>query len=291
MAALMRQRGFLVSGALLVVLLGVLPYTRESDASHEVVRGTGRITTERREVRDFIGVALNVVGDLEIEIADREDLLIEAEDNLHDFIEIEVVDGVLMINQSERTLLRPSRPVRFHITMRALDRVVHSAGGRIHIPRITNEELFIQHKGSGQILMDTLELETLSVHTSGSGTVELDYTEMSRCQLIQSGSGSVKVQHLVGLSNDVRLTGSGDISISKGSVMQQNVFVSGSGDFEGIGFHTSATDVMVSGSGSASVHARDSLHATLTGNGNILYRGNPHVVRSVSGSGIVKRIS
>ena len=286
MAIRMRQRVFLIIG----VLLGALLNAGNVDASLEVVRGTGRIAVEMREVSGFSGVVLHTVGDLEIEIANHEDLRIEAEENLLEYIETEVVDGVLIIKQLERTRLKPSKPVRFHLNMRKLDHVVHTAGGHIHIPRIATKRLRVEHSGSGKISVTELELGSLTVHASGSGKVELYNTAASRCRLTQSGSGGVTVRYLKGLSNDVRLTGSGDISISDGNVVQQSAIVSGSGAFKGAGLRTSETEVMVSGSGSAFIHAKDQLDATITGGGDIRYRGSPHVVRSISGSGKLKKI-
>ena len=282
----MRQRVFLILGA----LFGTLIWTGCVDVSYQVLRGSGRVVVERRQVTNFNGVALCMVGHLEIEIANKEGLWIEAEDNLLADIETEVVDGVLMIRLRGRTRLKPSRPIRFDLKIRELNHVVQAGPGRIHIRQITSERLYVQHLGSGQINVTKLEVGTFFVHASGSGNVELDHIVAQRCRLHVSGSGDVTVRHLVGLSSEVRLTGSGDISVSGGSVVQQSAILTGSGKFRGTGLSTSETDVMVSGSGSASVHAKGQLNVTITGGGSIRYRGNPHIVKSISGAGKLKRI-
>ena len=51
------------------------------------VRGSGSIIEEGREVGDFTGVALAGVGDLTIEVGERESLRIKAEDNLMPYLE------------------------------------------------------------------------------------------------------------------------------------------------------------------------------------------------------------
>ena len=260
------------------------------DASHQIVSGSGRIAKERRDVRGFKSVALYMAGDLEIEIGSEETLWIEAEDNLLPYIETEVVDGVLKIMQRGRVCIRSRRPIRLHLTMRKLDQVIHAGPGRIQIPMISSDRLYILHSGSGCIDAGILEVGTLSVHASGSGDIELDHTLARRCRLNLSGSGEIIMRRLVGLSNEVRLTGSGNISVLEGSVVKQSAFLSASGDFEGAGLLTGETELMVSGSGSASVHANDLLDATVTGQGDIYYYGNPEVIRSNSGSGKIKRI-
>lgn len=285
MARQMRRRTILVPGvlAVLVACAGV------AGASQQVVRGSGHVVEEKRDTGTFSGVALHVVGDLEIEIGNREELRIEAEDNLLDYIVTEIKDDVLTFNQLEKTRIRPTRPVRFFLTTRRLDGVTHAAGGRIHVSGINSRRLTIQHRGSGRIQIDDLELETLFVHASGSGRIDLGRTSASRCQLTLSGSGDVTIGRLTGLSNDVRLTGSGDVSITRGTVVQQTVFVSGSGEFKAHGFSSGVASVLVSGSGSAFVRVKDQLDATITGDGDIHYRGDPKINRSVSGSGRLKQ--
>jgi len=254
------------------------------------VRGSGHVTVETRSTINATGVALMALGDLDIEISDREELRIEAEDNLLSFIETEIVDGVLQIRQHESVVLEPSKSVRFHLAVPRLDHILFTAGGHIRIPRMHTDRLTVQHRGSGRLEVAGLNATSISIHGSGSGEVVLQQVEVQQCRLIQSGSGNLQVRHLEGLSNDVRLTGSGDITIHRGSVVQQSAFVSGSGDLKASGLRTSATEVMASGSGSAAVHAGDRLDATVTGGGDIRYRGKPVVYQSISGSGEVIRI-
>jgi hypothetical protein len=235
-------------------------------------------------------VRLTVAGDLEIEIGDRELLLIEAEENLLEYIEAEVVDGVLEIRQLGNLILSPKGPIRYYVTTRELDRVESAAGGHVRLPLIAAEHFQLQHRGSGDVHAIGMDGGTLSVHSSGSGRVMLDHISALRCRFTLSGSGDVKVQHLVGLSNTAQLTGSGDLMISEGRVVQQQAIVSGSGDYKGKGLRTSATDVMVSGSGSAVIYAQDQLVATITGRGGIRYLGNPQVAKNISGTGVLTSI-
>jgi hypothetical protein len=253
------------------------------------VRGSGRVMEEPRDVGRFTGVALNTAGDLTIEIAEREELRIEAEDNLLGFLETDVVDGVLEIRAREGVVLSPTRPVRYRLAVRELNRIEHAAGGDVRIPAMSTEQLHVQHRGSGRLEGGALETSLLSVHLSGSGDVAFEQVKAQRSRLILSGSGNVRVEQLLALSNDVRHTGSGEISISGGSVVRQSAFVSGSGDLEGAGLRTSETEIMVSGSGSAAVYAEDQLDATITGQGDIHYRGNPNIRLSITGSGKLGR--
>lgn len=273
-----------------VLMLGALQWAGCCNMEGHEIRGSGKLVKEIRETGDFTGVALMTLGDLEIEIGDREELWIEAEDNLLAMIETKVADNVLEIKQRGNTCLSASKPVRYHVTLRRLDRVVHAAGGRVRIPKTAAEHLFIKHRGSGLINAVDLELRALSIHVSGSGNVTLGDVAMQRTRLVLSGSGNVSIRKLVGLSNSVRLSGSGDILISSGSVLQHSAFLSGSGDYEAKGLRSLESEVMVSGSGSAYLYAENTLDATITGRGGISYRGDPLILKSVTGSGKLKAI-
>ncbi|MFC1572607.1 GIN domain-containing protein [Candidatus Eisenbacteria bacterium] len=279
--------GFL--GALLGLLAALSFHGCAMVAEHEV-RGSGQVVQEQREVGAATGVALMTFGDLEIEVADRAGLTIEAEDNVMAQIVTQVIDGVLHIRQRDKVILAPTRPVRFHLVVLELQEIILTARGRVSVPRLETDRLNVRHSGSGQIEVGILGVDFLAVHSSGSGDVALNRVKARRCRLINSGSGDTKIEYLEGLASDVRLTGSGNAVISGGSVVEQNAFVSGSGELKADRLHSTETEVMVSGCGGASVHAQDLLDATITGTGDIRFRGDPQVYRVVSGKGRLQPI-
>ena len=61
------------------------------------IRGSGNVVEETREVSGVSGVQLATIGDMVIELGDKESLRIEAEDNLLEYFETEVRNGKLII--------------------------------------------------------------------------------------------------------------------------------------------------------------------------------------------------
>ena len=110
-------------GRYAILVLVALYWAGSCDAAKHEVKGSDNVVTERRKVGEFTGVALMTVGDLEIEIANREELQIEVEENLLSWIETEVIDGVLVIRQRGNTHLSPSQPVRYRVAMRRLPKM------------------------------------------------------------------------------------------------------------------------------------------------------------------------
>ncbi len=256
----------------------------------QTVRGSGNVVQETREVGAFASVAFMTSGDLEIEVADREALLVEGEDNLLNYVETKVVDGELVIRHRGNVAPIPTKPLRFHLQVRQLDGITFACDGSVSVPHLETNRLSILHSGSGRIDVGVLQTDILTVHNSGSGVVACERVDARGCRLIASGSGDTEIAHLEGLANDVRLTGGGKIVISEGSVVEHEVFVSGSGNLNAQGLHSALVEVMVSGCGNATVYAQEFLDATITGSGDIHYRGHPQLHRSVTGSGKLRRI-
>ena len=283
-----RGLGALLGGVL--SLLGALLSDGCIGASEEQIRGSGHLVQETREVASFASVAFMTSGDLEIEVSDREALLIEAEDNLLDCIETEVVDGQLTIRHRGNLAPAPTKRLSFHLQVRELSGVIFACEGTVSLPHLKTDRLEIRHSGSGAIDMGVLETDILVIHSSGSGIVSCKRVNARRCRLLASGSGETEIGKLEGLANDVRLTGSGEIRILRGSVVEQEVFVSGSGEFSAEGLRSTQSEVMVSGCGGATVHAEGLLDATITGSGDIRYGGRPYLHISDTGSGKLRRI-
>jgi hypothetical protein len=214
------------------------------------VHGSGNIVEEGREVSGFTGVALAGIGGLTIEVGERESLRIEAEDNLMQYFETEVRNGVLEIGVQDGVNLNPRRPVRFYLTVKELDTIVLS--------------------GSGDIKAPDLEAERFSVTISGSGEVEM---------------GDLSADML-----NVTISGSGNLDIFGGQIEEQDITISGSGEYQAGDLSSESVEITISGSGNATVWATDSLDVRISGSGSVNYYGNPRTTFSASGSGKLRSL-
>jgi hypothetical protein len=105
--------------------------------------------------------------------------------------------------------------------------------------------------------------------------------------LTLSGSGNIVVNGIQTESLVVTLPGSGTLTGS-GTATRLDVTVSGSGTVQFTRLVANDVRAIVSGSGSIFITATESLDASVSGNGAILYVGNPHdVTKSVTGTGAI----
>lgn len=103
-----------------------------------------------------------------------------------------------------------------------------------------------------------------------------------------SGSGNITASGVAAKDFDAHISGSGDIRIS-GSTESLEASISGSGGIDAIELAVAAADVRVTGSGNIKVAAPQSLHAKITGSGDVLYTGKPtRIEKHVTGSGSVR---
>jgi hypothetical protein len=215
------------------------------------IKGSGLVTTEVREVSGFTGVTLSEKGDLYIEVGEREELIIEAEDNLQEYLLGEVENHTLRIYKlPENMTLETSHPITYYLTVRALDNLV------------------VQN--SGDVFISELAGEGLSLHITGSGSVFIN---------------DLKVNML-----NAELTSSGRLEIASGMIVTQSIHLSSSGSYDGANVESEDAFVDLSSSASAAVNVMNSLTVDISSSGDVVYLGDPSIdVLNMSSSGKVRR--
>ena len=230
-----------------LVLLALALSSSACDALR-VVRGTGDITTEEREVSAFSAVDLAGIGNVIVDYGDQEALRIEAEENLLPYLETEVEGGTLTIGMREGVNVIPTQAIFYYLTVRELDEVRVSGLGNVDAP--------------------FLEGTSVAVRISGGGDINI---------------GGINAKDL-----DVDLTGLGSLTIEGGQVANSDVRLTGAGNYNARDLASEVVIVAVTGLGSAGVWARDALDATITGGGSVQYEGRPQVTENVTGLGEVR---
>jgi hypothetical protein len=214
-----------------------------------VVRGSGNVITEPRQVSHFNRVSMGGSGELTVTQGDEESLTIEADDNLLRHIQSEVRDGTLFLairGSKWSDHIRPTRPIRFSVIMKEIAGLDLSGSGSIRASHITTQDLAIGIGGSGDVRIGSLAAQKLGVVLSGSATC----------------------------------------AVSGGKVSRQGIDISGSGEYRGAKLESQAVEAEISGSGHATVWVRDSLSVNISGSGEVDYFGAPgKISKEISGSG------
>jgi len=103
------------------------------------------------------------------------------------------------------------------------------------------------------------------------------------------GSSDMEISGLAGESFAVSVAGSGDIR-AIGKVGSVSARITGSGDLDLDELEAREASVEISGSGDVDVWATESMTASISGSGDVGYKGDPpRVTKSVAGSGSVHK--
>jgi hypothetical protein len=205
----------------MVVILVAIPIMLLTACT--LVRGSGEIVTETREVSNYHRISLSGSGDVIVNQGEQESLTIETDDNVMKHITSEVRDGTLHLSIEENTAIFPTR-------------LIFTVG----VEDLTDLSI----SGSGSIRADGIETERLNSRISGSGEIELDGVA-SRQDVDVSGSGEYKAGNLRSENVKVSVSGSGNVTVWATETLDSSISGSGSVDYFGSPAVTSST----SGSG------------------------------------------
>jgi hypothetical protein len=198
-------------------------------------------------VSGISGINLATIGDLTIELGDTEAFSIEADDNLMQYLKTSVVAGVLRIEVNDLVNLKPTKPIKYSLTVKSLDSIKVSSVGDVLAPALTADRFSVTISSTGDVRIPSLNAETLIVDISSTGNLDIE-------------AGEVKTQ---------------DIDISS------------SGKYNARDLASDEADVRLSSSGSAMIWVKNTLTAKLSSTGNLNYRGNPTVDSTTNSSGDV----
>lgn len=208
----------------------------------------GERTTDIRSVEEFKGVQLTSGVDVFISELNKFEVRIESDEVSTAIVDTYVKDEILYIDIKNNSSLKGQSSVK--------------------------------------VFVSAPEYEYLGISGSGDITTETDLN-CENLKIKVTGSGDINISNLDATSSELYLTGSGDINLYGGNADYYTVKLSGSGDLNSFGFLCDAADVKVTGSGNANVYIFSSLNATLTGSGDVVYKGIPDVITTSTGTGSI----
>ncbi len=118
--------------------------------------------------------------------------------------------------------------------------------------------------GAGQVTAQAVPTETLTVRVEGAGEVLITDVDAERVSVHIEGSG------------DVRLRGQAD---------RVEVHIEGAGEFDGDELTARTAVAGIDGAGDITIHATDTLDASITGAGTIRHTGGAEVTKDIDGLG------
>jgi hypothetical protein len=173
-----------------------------------VVRGSGNVVSEAREVSGFSAVTLAGVGQLVIDQSGSESLTITADDNLLPYIETSVRGNTLLISIRNNTTFNDVSALTYHLTVDDLSKLQLDGGGDITVTDLQAEDWSLEVNGAGRITVSG-EVNRQNVEINGAGSYEAAELKSREATIENSGAGGAVVQ--VSDLLDVTISGIGSV--------------------------------------------------------------------------------
>lgn len=213
----------------------------------DAIHGSGDIVIESRLVSGFDRIALLGEGHVIIDQGTELMLTVETDDNLTEYVETEVVDGVLEIRTRSGVDIDPTDTVIYRVGMNEVAGIEIGGAGSVDVGSLTAAELFLVVSGVGDIRIGQVDTESLIVDFAGVGSIRLDGGAVGRATVTADGVGSYEA---------------GNVRVDSASVDVQ-------------------------GNASATLWVRNTLTIAVAGTGSVRYYGEPEVTSDATGLGTI----
>ncbi|MEO8535226.1 MAG: head GIN domain-containing protein [Flavobacterium sp.] len=236
---------------LLVCSVFLLSTIANAQWSKNRIKGNGKVVSNNRSTAGYDGIKVSGFFDVDLVSGKEGTITVKAEENLQQYIKVQVEGNVLKIYTEKNANISPGIGKTIQIT--------------IPFEKISNVSL----SGSGDVRSKSIiKSDAFTAALSGSGNLNLDVDATTF---------------------DLAVSGSGDI-VLKGNTGSLTTKLSGSGDIDAASLKAKNVDITISGSGDSKVFCSENLKARVSGSGDIEYKGDPKTRDTkVSGSGNISK--
>jgi hypothetical protein len=252
------------------------------DWGNKTIVGNGILREMEIGKPDFTGI--DSQGSIDIIVGEPgTPVKISGDENLIDYIEANVVNGILTVRHKEGVNCSTKHGLKVIAPNNGKIRNISLSGSSnlMSESALTGEELTVACRGSSDFSGD---INTLKCELTFNGSSDFKGNlKAENARLTFSGSSDFNGSLEAGQA-EIYCSGSSDCKIT-GFADACKISMLGSSDFKGYGFTALKADCRASGSSDIQITCREEISVNASGSSDIYYRGNARVVsKSLSGS-------
>jgi hypothetical protein len=272
------------------------------------VKGNGTAIEKNYNVSDFQAIEVSGGFDVVLVQGNAEGLTLTAQENLFEYIEVEVIAGTLRIYTQNNIM--GTRSLKARISFKTINRLQVSGGGDVvaetpvNVPgldltlsgggdltsQITCDELKCRISGGGDARIDGTA-GTFTLEISGGGDFQSTLAaKFLKCRI--SGGGNFTMKNSGKATEaDIEISGGGDMNadmdvetikcsvsgggnaVMNGRATQLDINLHGGGDFQAGGFASDKITFDAGGGSDLHVQALKELNGRISGGGDLYYSG------------------
>ncbi len=212
------------------------------------VVGNGNVTTKTVNTGSYDVIKGVGSMDIHLEKGSEGNITVKTDDNLHEYIIIEVKDNALIVRTKKNTYLKTKKGIHVTVPFQDISKVSLVGSGDIDSRDAISADSFkASVVGSGDVILE-VNSKSLEAKVTGSGDLELSGST-DELEVRISGSGDFKGFDLEAQNTDASVSGSGDAKVVAKQSLRARV--NGSGDIVYRG-NPERQDTKTSGSGDIS---------------------------------------
>jgi hypothetical protein len=210
------------------------------------VVGNGNVTTRTVNTSNYDGIKGIGSMDIHLQKGSEGTITVKTDENLQEYVIIEVENGILKIRTKKNTYLRTKKGIHVYVPFDDISEVSLTGSGDIDSESTINADNFeIGVTGSGDVNLE-ITANTIDADITGSGDIEVRGNTTS-LEVSVKGSGDFNGAGLRSQNTDATVSGSGDVTVYASKYLKARVSGSGGIKYDG---NPEKTDTKVSGSGS-----------------------------------------
>jgi hypothetical protein len=196
------------------------------------VYGNKNVVKEERNAESFTGVSTSSAIDVILSQGDKIGIVVEADENLHEYIITEVKNGTLHVYTKDGINIRDAEMKKVHVTMKEIYNVSSSSAGDVfgQTP-VKTDRLELSSSSAGDI---KLEVYAKEIHVNASSSGDLTLTgEADILNADLSSAGDLDAYNLKIKDADVTVSSAGDADIWVTEKLKANASSAGDVNYKG----------------------------------------------------------
>jgi hypothetical protein len=185
-----------------------------SSCDHEIIRARGEVTSREINFSGYSALNVSHAFDTYVRFSDTEEKIeIEANENLHDKIIVEMVNGSLRIRFWDHINIKGNPTLNAYIVTKSINNFNLSGASKVTLDsELVASDVSIELSGASEFTGE-LDLEQLDLQAGGASYIDI-FGEVGHLDASLSGASTLKDYDLTVGALDIRLSGASDAYLS-----------------------------------------------------------------------------
>jgi hypothetical protein len=207
---------FLLSGALLLISsLCLQAQEKEKDKGKDKpkIEGSGNVITKEISVQSFDEITATGVFNVMLTQGSKEQVKIEADDNLQDLFEVKNEGSKLIISMKKDVHFNSKKQMKVYVTFKKVKNMeLNMVGSLSSDENLSFDDLSINNKSVGSLDLK-MTAQSLNVDNKSVGNVKLD-GKAENATIKNNGVGSIRAGSFIVQKMDIENTGVGSAEVN-----------------------------------------------------------------------------